>query len=96
MPTFSGRRCWRIRTRRLDGRPQSIMLFSNIRENGKLIGSLADGEMFFHSDLCYIEHPVIGTMLYSVEVLPRSAATRSLPDQYAAYEALPAATKAKI
>ena len=31
------------------------MLVSNIRENGKLIGSLADGEMHFHSDYCYLE-----------------------------------------
>ncbi len=82
-------------TRRLDGRPQSIMLISNIRENGKLIGALPDGEMFFHSDLCYIEHPVIGTMLYSVEV-PSVGGNTLFADQYAAYEALPAATKAKI
>ena len=65
-------------TRRLDGRPQSIMLVSNIRENGKPIGALPDGEMFFHSDLCYIEHPVVGTMLYSVEV-PSAAATPCSP-----------------
>jgi taurine dioxygenase len=82
-------------TRRLDGRPQSIMLISNIRENGKPIGALPDGEMFFHSDLCYIEHPVVGTMLYSVEVPSRGGNTL-FADQYAAYEALPAATKATI
>jgi taurine dioxygenase len=82
-------------TRRLDGRPQSIMLISNIRENGKPIGALPDGEMFFHSDLCYIEHPVVGTMLYSVEV-PSVGGNTLFADQYAAYEALPAATKAKI
>ena len=81
--------------RRLDGRPQSIMLISNIRENGKPIGALPDGEMFFHSDLCYIEHPVVGTMLYSVEV-PSVGGNTLFADQYAAYEALPAAMKAKI
>ncbi|HEX3971716.1 MAG TPA: TauD/TfdA family dioxygenase, partial [Stellaceae bacterium] len=82
-------------TRRLDGRPQSIMLISNIRENGKPIGALPDGEMFFHSDLCYIEHPVVGTMLYSVEV-PSVGGNTLFADQYAAYEALPAAMKATI
>jgi taurine dioxygenase len=71
------------------------MLISNIRENGKPIGALPDGEMFFHSDLCYIEHPVVGTMLYSVEV-PSVGGNTLFADQYAAYEALPAATKAKI
>jgi taurine dioxygenase len=34
--------------------PEMTMLVSNIRENGKLIGSLADGEMHFHSDFCYV------------------------------------------
>ena len=82
-------------TRRLAGRPQSIMLISNIRENGKPIGALPDGEMFFHSDLCYIEHPVVGTMLYGVEV-PSVGGNTLFADQYAAYEALPAAMQATI
>ena len=30
--------------------PELTMLVSNIRENGKLIGSLPDGEMHFNSD----------------------------------------------
>src|SRR5262245_22946466 len=42
------------------------MLVSNIRENGKLIGSLADGEMHFHSDYCYLEKPALGTFLYAL------------------------------
>ena len=37
-----------------------VMLVSNIRENGKLIGSLPDGEMQFHSDMCYIPKPPKG------------------------------------
>lgn len=72
-----------------------IMLISNIRENGKPIGALPDGEMFFHSDLCYIEHPVVGTMLYSVEV-PSVGGNTLFADQYAAYETLPPPMKAKI
>ena len=72
-----------------------IMLISNIRENGKPIGALPDGEMFFHSDLCYTEHPVAGTMLYSVEV-PRQGGNTLFADQYAAYETLPAELKARI
>jgi taurine dioxygenase len=54
--------------------PQLTMLVSNIRENGKLIGSLPDGEMHFHSDQCYLEKPATGTFLYAMEV--PSAATR--------------------
>jgi taurine dioxygenase len=51
--------------------------------------------MFFHSDLCYIEHPVVGTMLYGVEV-PSVGGNTLFADQYAAYETLPAAMKATI
>jgi taurine dioxygenase len=42
--------------------PELTMLVSNIRENGKLIGSLPDGEMHFHSDQCYLEKPAKGTL----------------------------------
>ena len=45
--------------------PELTMLVSNIRENGKLIGSLPDGEMHFHSDFCYLEKPAKGTFLYA-------------------------------
>jgi taurine dioxygenase len=82
-------------TRRLPGRHQSVMLISNIRENGKPIGALPDGEMFFHSDLCYTEHPVVGTMLYSIEV-PSAGGNTMFANQYAAYATLPEAVKARI
>ena len=83
------------RTRRVPGRHQSVMLISNIRENGKPIGALPDGEMFFHSDLCYTEHPVVGTMLYSIEV-PREGGDTLFADMYAAYDSLSPAMKARI
>ena len=41
-----------------DTADKSIMLVSNIRENGKPIGSLPDGEMMFHTDGAYDEHPL--------------------------------------
>jgi taurine dioxygenase len=82
-------------TRRAPGRHQSIMLISNIRENGKPIGALPDGEMYFHSDLCYIEHPVVGTMLYSIEV-PSVGGNTLFADMYAAYDALAPAMKTRI
>ncbi|HEV8014504.1 MAG TPA: TauD/TfdA family dioxygenase [Stellaceae bacterium] len=82
-------------SRRMPDHHPSVMLISNIRENGKPIGALPDGEMFFHSDLCYTEHPVAGTMLYSVEV-PRQGGNTLFADQYAAYETLPQAVKARI
>jgi len=75
--------------------PEVTMLVSNIRENGKLIGSLPDGEMHFHSDQCYLEKPAAGTFLYAIEVPSQGGDTLFL-NMYQAYETLPADTKAKI
>src|SRR5882672_12330653 len=46
----------------------SVMLVSNIREDGKPIGALPDGEMHFHTDQCHQERPAMASMLYALEV----------------------------
>jgi taurine dioxygenase len=71
------------------------MLVSNIRENGKLIGSLADGEMHFHSDYCYLEKPAKGTFLYAIEIPSQGGDTLFL-NMYKAYDALPGVIKSRI
>ena len=73
--------------------PETTMLVSNIRENGKLIGSLPDGEMHFHSDQCYLEKPAKATFLYAMEV-PSQGGDTLFINMYTAYETLPAALKA--
>jgi taurine dioxygenase len=75
--------------------PQLTMLVSNIRENGKLIGSLPDGEMHFHSDQCYLEKPATGTFLYALEVPSEGGDTLFL-NMYRAYEELPSELKARV
>ena len=65
----------------------SVMLISNIRKDGKPIGALPDGEMFFHSDQCYVERPSMATLLYAIEV-PRQGGNTLFANMYAAYEAL--------
>ncbi len=75
--------------------PELTMLVSNIRDNGKLIGSLPDGEMHFHSDQCYLEKPAAGTFLYAIEVPSQGGDTLFL-NMYKAYETLPAEIKARI
>src|SRR5262249_53716929 len=75
--------------------PELTMLVSNIRENGKLIGSLADGEMHFHSDYCYLEKPAKGTFLYAIEIPSRGGDTLFL-NMYKAYDALPTDMKARL
>jgi taurine dioxygenase len=75
--------------------PLLTMLVSNIRENGKLIGSLPDGEMHFHSDQCYLEKPATGTFLYAIEV-PSAGGDTLFLNMYKAYETLPEDVKARI
>ena len=75
--------------------PETTMLVSNIRENGKLIGSLPDGEMHFHSDQCYNENPAKGTFLYAIEIPSQGGDTLFL-NMYKAYETLPSTLKARI
>jgi len=76
-------------------RHPEIMLVSNIRKDGKLIGSLPDGEMQFHSDMCYIEIPAKGTFLYAIEIPSQGGDTLFL-NTYKAYDSLPADIKARI
>lgn len=78
-----------------EGRHPAILLVSNIRKDGKPIGALPDGEMQFHSDQCYVEHPPAGTMLYSIEV-PSQGGDTMFANMYAAYDTLSDAMKAKL
>src|SRR3954464_8606463 len=73
----------------------SVMLVSNIREDGKPIGALPDGEMHFHTDQCYVERPAKASMLYAIEV-PSVGGNTLFANAYAAYEALPADVKRKL
>ena len=83
--------------RREEGRRshESIMLISNIRENGEPIGSLPDGDMMFHSDGQYDEHPYRYTMLYALEV-PSSGGNTLFANLYKAYETLPPELKNRL
>jgi taurine dioxygenase len=72
-----------------------VMYISNVRKDGKLVGALPDGEMFFHSDQCYIEKPSMGTMLYAMEV-PSKGGNTLFANMYSAYETLPQSIKDKI
>ena len=73
----------------------AIMLISNIRENGVPIGSLPDGEMWFHHDMSYVEAPYKGTMLYAIDIPARGGNTR-FANMYTAYDRLAEATKRRI
>jgi taurine dioxygenase len=73
----------------------AVMLISNIREDGKPIGALPDGEMQFHSDQCHQERPAMASLLYAIEV-PSKGGNTLFANQYKAYETLPEAIKRRI
>src|SRR6516225_1813438 len=70
----------------------AVIFSSNIREDGSLIGTLPDGEVYFHSDRAYTPDPPIATMLYAMEI-PRVGGDTLFANMYAAYDALPQAIK---
>jgi taurine dioxygenase len=65
----------------------NVMLISNIRENGEIIGALPDGEMHFHHDMIHGELPHNGTLLYAMEI-PSHGGDTLFASGYAAYDTL--------
>ncbi|MDB5568855.1 MAG: tfdA [Hyphomicrobiales bacterium] len=78
----------------LSGR-DDIMVISNIRQDGKPLGQLPDGEMAFHIDQIYRDTPCKAAALHAVEI-PDAGGDTMFSNNVRAYETLPAATKARI
>jgi taurine dioxygenase len=79
----------------IDEYGEHVMLVTNVRENGKPIGSLPDGEMTFHADTAYFEFPSKATMLYAME-LPSWGGNTLFSNGYAAAEHLPEDLKRRL
>ena len=71
------------------------MLVTNVRKDGVPIGSLPDGEMYFHHDKCYVPVPDRGTMLYALQVTSTGGHTL-FANMYAAWESLPSSLRDRI
>ena len=84
-----------IHTRQFVRGHPAVMLISNIREDGKPIGALPDGEMHFHTDQCHQERPAMASMLYAIEV-PNTGGNTLFANGYRAYETLPPEVKERI
>lgn len=76
------------------GHPE-ILIISNVKVDGKAIGSLGDGEAIWHSDMNYMEAPPTGSLLYSLEV-PPSGGDTGFSNMYLALETLPADLRRRI
>ena len=72
-----------------------LLVISNVKENGRAIGSLGNGEADWHTDMSYLELPPKYTCLYSLEI-PRVGGNTSFLNMYAALEALPDALRERI
>src|SRR5260370_4997404 len=81
-----------IHTKQFVRNHPAVMLISNIREDGKPIGALPDGEMHFHTDQCHQERPAMASMLYALEV-PSTGGNTLFANGYAPYQTLPHAIK---
>jgi taurine dioxygenase len=73
----------------------NVTIISNVTEDGKPIGEHGDGELHWHTDLAFTDEPSALTMLLAREVPPTGGNT-SFANMYAALEALPEATRARI
>ncbi len=90
----------RSRSRPTERRPEAdgrdydgaLMFISNIVEDGKPLGSLPDGEMWFHHDGIHAEKPQRATFLYAIE-LPVAGGNTRFANMYAAYDHVPAELK---
>lgn len=78
----------------LTGR-DDIMVISNIREDGKPVGQLPDGEMAFHIDQIYKPNPCKAAALHAVEI-PQAGGDTMFSNNVRAYEQLPDALKQKL
>lgn len=72
-----------------------ILVVSNVKENGKAIGTLGDGEAIWHSDMNYMEAPPTGSLLYSLEVPPEGGDT-GFCNMYKALDTLPSDIRRRI
>jgi taurine dioxygenase len=84
-----------IHTKQFVRNHPAVMLISNIREDGKPIGALPDGEMHFHTDQCHQERPAMASMIYALEV-PSTGGNTLFANCYKVYETLPLEIKRRI
>ena len=77
--------------------PAEVTVVSNVKEAGKTIGILGDGEIVWHSDFSFKEAPTAARMLVAREIPPNEkGGNTKFVNCYAAYDALSVAQKKRI
>lgn len=83
------------RSYRADPENPMQIVTNAIDNNGKPLGSLGDGEMWFHTDKCYVKKPHRASFLYAVEI-PSEGGHTKFASLYNGYERLPEELKKKL
>ncbi len=69
---------------------------TNLKDkDGKPLGSLANYECLWHTDMSYIDSPPTGSVLHAIEIPPSGGET-SFANMYMAYETLPDDIRTRI
>ena len=77
--------------------PPEVTVVSNVKQDGKAVGILGDGEVMWHSDFSFKERPTAARMLLAMEVPPQELGGYTyFLNCYAAYDALPAELKKRV
>lgn len=71
-----------------------VMMITNVKDTGQPT-ALEEGEMMFHYDQCYYEHPCLGATLYAMEV-PDEGGNTLFSNCTMAYDALSEDWKARL
>ncbi len=71
------------------------LITNRLDDEGRRLGSLGDGEMWFHTDKCYEEKPHRGSLLYAME-LPTTGGHTIFASLYRAHEKIPTALKQRL
>ncbi len=83
------------RSYRADPTNRMQLVTDRLDDQGRPLGSLGDGEMWFHTDKCYVEKPHRASFLYAVEI-PSTGGHTKFANLYNAYDNLPAALREKL
>lgn len=79
----------------LSNQVPELLYISNVKEGGRKIGALGDGEAGWHTDQTYRPTPALGSLL-AAHVIPPEGGNTSFADMYRAYDALPEELKHRI
>lgn len=78
----------------LDEYPEVTLISNVVNEKGEKIGADRAG-MVWHSDMSYMQRPMLGSMLYGVEC-PSEGANTEFASMFAAHDALPDSLRERL